>query len=88
MAGSAVGAAVPRIVGAAGGKGDGATNRRKKIKDSDSPHNLQRLVAQMAEKPDSVQHWHTDSENLDELLAVLRQKPGTHAVHLKTGKRG
>jgi PPE-repeat protein len=80
MAGGALGAAVPR----ADGKQRGAV--RKKLKDGDSPQCLQRLVAEMAEKPESVQHWHTDSEHLDALLAELRKKPGTHAVHVTSGK--
>lgn len=87
MAGGALGAAVPRVVAGAGAKGrGGAVKDRKDLKHSDSPQNLQRLVAEMAETPESVQHWHTDSENLDSLLAELRHKPGTHAVHVKSGK--
>jgi hypothetical protein len=86
MAGGALGAAAPRA-SAAGVKGRGASvNDRKRLKDGDSPQNLQRIVADMAEKPESVQHWHTDPEHLDELLAELRLKPGTHAVHVKNGK--
>lgn len=76
MAGGALGAAVPRVVAGAGAKGrGGAVKDRKDLKHSDSPQNLQRLVAEMAETPESVQHWHTDSENLDGLLAELRHKP-------------
>jgi PPE-repeat protein len=79
MAGAALGAMVPRPDGKQRG------TARKKLKDGDSPASLQRLVAEMAEKPESVQHWHTDSEHLDALLAELRKKPGTHAVHVTSG---
>ena len=87
MAGSAVGAAVPCAVSGPGAKRRGASvEDRKDLKDSDSPENLQRIVADMAEDPESVQHWHTDPDHLDGLLAELRKKPGTHAVHVKNGK--
>ncbi|OCB56412.1 hypothetical protein A5677_18000 [Mycobacterium malmoense] len=87
MAGGALGAALPRALPGVGVKGrnqpvkDGAS-----LKDSDSPENLQRVVAEMAENPGSVQHWHTDPDHLDGLLDELRKKPGTHAVHVKNGK--
>ena len=87
MAGGALGAALPRAVPGVGAKGrnesgkDGAS-----LKDSASPENLQRVVADMAENPDSVQHWHTDPDHLDGLLDELRRKPGTHAVHVKNTK--
>jgi PPE-repeat protein len=87
MAGGALGAALPRALAGVGAKERVASMQdRKELKNGDSPENLQRLVAEMADKPESVQHWHTDPEHLDELLADLRQKPGTHAVHVKNGK--
>ena len=87
MVGGAVGAAVPRgAVAGAGFKRGAPVKDGKQLKDGDSPDNLQRVVADMAEKPESVQHWHTDPDHLDELLAELRLKPGTHAVHVKNGK--
>ena len=87
MVGGAVGAAVPRgAVAGAGFKRGAPVKDGKRLKDGDSSDNLQRVVADMAEKPESVQHWHTDPDHLDELLAELRLKPGTHAVHVKNGK--
>jgi anti-sigma factor RsiW len=87
MAGGALGAAVPRAVSGIGvQRRDASANGGTSLKDSESPENLQRVVAQMVENPDSVQHWHTDPDNLDGLLAELRKKPGTHAVHVKNGK--
>lgn len=89
MAGGAVGAALPRAASGIGGKGRSASGKEKEgasLKDGDSPENLQRVVADMAKNPDSVQHWHTDPDHLDSLLAELRKRPGTHAVHVKNGK--
>ena len=86
MAGGALGAALPGAVSGAGGNRRSASDKDgTSLKDSDSPENLQRVVADMAENPDSVQHWHTDPDRLDALLAELRKKPGTHAVHVKNG---
>jgi PPE-repeat protein len=87
-AGVALGAAVPRAVAGTGARGRGGSVKgREALKDADSPQNLQRLVAEMADKPENVQHWHTDAEHLDGLLAELRQKPGTHAVHVSKGAK-
>ncbi|OBF96535.1 hypothetical protein A5773_11970 [Mycobacterium sp. 852014-52450_SCH5900713] len=87
MVGGALGAALPRAAAGAGGKGrDRSAKDGASLKDSDSPENLQRVVADMAENPESVQHWHTDPDHLDGLLDELRKKPGTHAVHVKNGK--
>lgn len=57
----------------------------KDLKDKQSPEQLKRLVAQISEKPESVQHHNVDQENLDALLEQLAKKPGIHAVHLKKG---
>ena len=87
MAGGALGAALPRAVPGVGGRERGtSTKKGANLKDSDAPENLQRVVADMAENPDRVQHWHTDPDHLDGLLAELRKKPGTHAVHVKNSK--
>lgn len=45
------------------------------------------MVAHMMEKPESVQHWHTDEDGLDDLLAELKKKPGIHAVHMAGGNK-
>lgn len=87
MAGGALGAALPRAMPGVGVKADKVPAKDGvSLKDSDSPENLQRVVADMAQNPDSVQHWHTDPDHLDGLLDELRKKPGTHAVHVKNGK--
>lgn len=80
MLGSALGSGGPTVV-----RG-GVRNRMaaiKDVKDKQSPEQLKRLVAQISEKPESVQHHNVDQENLDALLEQLAKKPGIHAVHLK-----
>jgi PPE-repeat protein len=82
MLGSALGSGGPTVVQA------GIRNRMTPIKDlndKQSPEQLKRLVAQISEKPESVQHHTVDQENLDSLLEQLAKKPGVHAVHLKKG---
>lgn len=47
---------------------------------------LTRVLAELSEQPESVQHWHTDKAQLDDLLEQLSSKPGVHAVHVSRGK--
>ncbi|OBA64308.1 hypothetical protein A5647_02655 [Mycobacterium sp. 1100029.7] len=80
MLGSALGSGGPTAVRA------GISNRMTPIKDlknKDSPEHLKRLVSQISEKPETVQHHDVDQEGLDTLLEQLAKKPGIHAVHLK-----
>ena len=82
MLGSAMGAGGPTVVRA------GVRGRLTPIKDlkgKKSPEQLKRLVAQISEKPESVQHHTVDQEGLDALLEQLAKKPGIHAVHLAKG---
>lgn len=84
MLGSALGAGGPTVVKA------GVRNRMtpiKDLKDKQSPEQLQRLVAQISEKPETVQHHNVDQAGLDALLEQLARKPGIHAVHLKKGDK-
>lgn len=85
MAGSALGAATPGVLARTG-----ASSRLtpvKDLKDLKSPEMLKRMVAQISERPESVQHHTVDQEGLDSLLEQLANKPGIHAVHLtKSGK--
>jgi len=83
MLGSAVGAGAPTAVA-----GSGVRNRLtplKDLKNKQSPEQLKRLVAQISEKPESVQHHTVDQDGLDSLLEQLAKKPGVHAVHLSKG---
>ncbi len=84
MLGSALGSGGPTVARA------GVRNRMtpiKDLKDKQSPEQLKRLVAQISEKPETVQHHNVDQENLDALLEQLAKKPGIHAVHLKKGDK-
>jgi PPE-repeat protein len=85
MLGSALGAGAPTVVGAAGVRG--RVKPIKELKDANSPEHLKRLVAQISEKPECVQHHNVDQEGLDALLDQLSKKPGIHAVHLKKGEK-
>jgi PPE-repeat protein len=82
MLGSAMGSGGPTVV-RAGVRG--RMTSIKDLKDKHSPEQLTRLVAQISEKPESVQHHNVDQEGLDALLEQLSKKPGIHAVHLKKG---
>jgi PPE-repeat protein len=85
MLGSALGAGAPSALGRAGVRG--RITPLKDLKDKNSPEHLKRLVAQISEKPESVQHHNVDQEGLDALLEQLSKKPGIHAVHLKKGDK-
>ncbi len=85
MAGSAFGAAAPDAFSGVGARLRCTSLKDGASRDGESPANLQRLVADMAANPDEVQHWHTDSAQLDSLIAKLKKKPGIHAVHLSDG---
>ncbi len=87
MLGSAIGAGAPTLVSGSGVRGR-VTPPLKDLKDpkgKHSPEQLKRLVAQISEKPESVQHHTVDQEGLDSLLEQLAKKPGIHAVHLSKG---
>ncbi|BBX96460.1 PPE family protein [Mycobacterium lacus] len=80
MLGSALGAGAPSALSRTGARG--RLTPLKDLKDATSPEKLKRLVAQISEKPESVQHHTVDQEGLDSLLEQLSKKPGIHAVHL------
>ncbi|WP_407687672.1 PPE family protein [Mycobacterium sp. HUMS_1102779] len=84
MLGSAFGAGAPTVANRAGVRG--RLTPLKELKDGTSPEKLKKVVAQISEKPESVQHHNVDQEGLDALLEQLARKPGIHAVHLSKGK--
>jgi len=84
MLGSAFGSGAPTAVRAAGVRG--RLTPLKDLKDATSPEKLKQMVAQISEKPESVQHHTVDQDGLDALLEQLAKKPGIHAVHLSKGK--
>jgi hypothetical protein len=45
---------------------------------------LKHVLAELSQKPESVQHWHTDKANLESLLEALSKKSGVHAVHVSS----
>jgi PPE-repeat protein len=83
MLGSALGGGAPSAAARSGVPG--GFTAFKDLKDKHSPEQLQRLVAQITEKPESVQHHAVDQDGLDSLLEQLSKKPGIHAVHLING---
>ncbi|MCV7259021.1 PPE family protein [Mycobacterium shimoidei] len=85
MAGSALGAAAPQAVaGGVGRVGRPLTDNKDKTDNTENKKSdkLERVLAEMSQKPESVQHWHTDETQLESLLAQLSKKPGIHAVHV------
>ncbi len=82
IAGSALGAAAARTAGGADARLRATSLKDGSSHDGQTAGHLQSLVAEMAAKPDDVQHWHTDAAGLESLVAQLKSKPGIHAVHL------
>jgi PPE-repeat protein len=85
MLGSAIGAGAPTVVANSGVRG--RLTPLKDLKGKQSPEQLKRLVAQISEKPESVQHHTVDQDGLESLLEQLAKKPGVHAVHLSKGSK-
>lgn len=85
MLGSATGAGAPNVVAGTGVRG--RLTPLKDLKTKQSPEQLKRLVAQISEKPESVQHHTVEQDGLDALLEQLAKKPGIHAVHLTKGSK-
>jgi PPE-repeat protein len=83
MLGSAIGAGAPTVVANSGVRG--RLTPLKDLKNKQSPEQLKRLVAQISEKPESVQHHTVDQDGLESLLEQPAKKPGVHAVHLSKG---
>lgn len=81
LAGGALGSPAARVVSSTGihqarvGTGERRT----------APVKLDRIIAQLQEMPDQVQHWNVDEAGLDDLVAKLRTTPGVHAVHVTDG---
>jgi PPE-repeat protein len=83
LAGSVLGGAVPPAISPPAIRGGRPTSD----KDSQTPDKLKRVLAELSQKPESVQHWHTDKAHLETLLDQLSKKPGIHAVHLSAGDK-
>jgi PPE-repeat protein len=83
LVGSALGGNASRARSATANDGGQPTSD----KDSQMPDKLKTVLAQLPQKPESVQHWHTDKAHLESLLDQLSKKPGVHAVHLSAGDK-
>jgi PPE-repeat protein len=83
LVGGALGNTVPR---AATGTGApvAVPNAAGDGKDPKASDKLKRVLAELSQKPESVQHWHTDKAHLEGLLEQLSKKPGVHAVHVSS----
>lgn len=85
LAGSALGGSVPRAAMRTGARNENSssgTDSSGDGQDTKTSEKLKRVLAELSQKPDSVQHWHTDKANLDSLLEQLSTQPGVHAVHV------
>jgi PPE-repeat protein len=78
LAGSVLGGTVRPAISPAAIRG----GRPTPDKDSETPDRLKRVLTELSQEPESVQHWHTDKTHLETLLDQLSKKPGIHAVHL------
>jgi PPE-repeat protein len=83
LAGGALGATVPRAISPTSIR----AGRPTSDKESQMPDKLKRLLTDLSQNPESVQHWHTDKAHLESLLGQLSKKPGVHAVHLSAGDK-
>ena len=54
-------------------------------KSDSKPSKFDRVLAELSQNPETVQHWHTDKAQLESLLERLSKQPGTHAVHVHPG---
>jgi PPE-repeat protein len=87
LAGGALGGAAPCFISKTTGRIGQPTSNKGNDADSETPDKLKLALAEVSQKPDSVQHWHTDKEHLESLLDQLSTKPGFHAVHVSTGNK-
>jgi PPE-repeat protein len=81
LTGGALGSPTSRVVSSTGVRAKVTAPARTK-----GPIPLDKVIAQLQEQPDQVQHWNVDEAGLDDLVAKLSTKPGIHAVHLTDGK--
>lgn len=78
LAGGVLGRAIPSAINVTSvRRADTVRN-----KDDSKPSKFERVLAELSQKPESVQHWHTDKAQLEALLDQLSKTPGTHAVHI------
>jgi len=83
LTGGALGSPAARIVSSTGVRARVAPAGQR----SKGPVKLDKIIAQLQERPDAVQHWTVDEAGLDDLVARLSTKPGIHAVHLSADEK-
>jgi PPE-repeat protein len=83
LTGGALGSPAARVVSSTGvrAKVTPAGERSK------APVKLDKVIAQLQEQPDQVQHWTVDEAGLDDLVSRLSTKPGIHAVHVSADEK-
>jgi PPE-repeat protein len=82
LTGGALGSPAARVVSSTGVRARVTPSGER----SKGPVKLDKVIAQLQEQPDAVQHWTVDEAGLDDLVARLSTKPGIHAVHLSGEK--
>ena len=84
LAGGALANTVPRAAVETASRGGAGSRDDAVASDTDgkTQEKLKRVLAELSQTPESVQHWHTDKAHLEGLLEELSQKPGVHAVHV------
>jgi len=83
LTGGALGSPAARVVSSTGVRAK-VTPPGERTK---GPVKLDKVIAQLQEQPEAVQHWTVDEAGLDDLVARLSTKPGIHAVHLSTDEK-
>jgi hypothetical protein len=78
LAGSALAGTVSRAVTRTGARKEGSSSGNDKDssgngKYSKTSDKLKRVLAELSQKPGSVQHWHTDKTHLEGLLSSCRR---------------
>jgi PPE-repeat protein len=83
LTGGAIGSPASRVVSSTGVRAR-VTPAGERTK---APVKLDKVIAQLQEQPDQVQHWNVDEAGLDDLVARLSTKPGIHAVHVSADEK-
>jgi PPE-repeat protein len=83
LTGGAIGSPASRVVSSTGVRAR-VTPAGQRTK---APVKLDKVIAQLQEQPDQVQHWNVDEAGLDDLVARLSTKPGIHAVHVSADEK-
>jgi PPE-repeat protein len=83
LTGGALGSPAARVVSSTGVRAKVTPPGER----SKAPVKLDKVIAQLQEQPDQVQHWTVDEAGLDDLVARLSSKPGIHAVHVSADEK-